>query len=326
MKTITIIGAGTMGHGIAQLFATYGYAVCLTDSNEQIRKGALARIEQNLQSMAEYGYVAASDCAGILARIAVTDSLESAVKDADVVIEAVFEQMELKHAVLQGIEAACRPETLIASNSSSFRVSEMAVALNHPGRFVGTHYWNPPHLMPLVEVIKGAQTETAVMDAMCELLSSVGRYPAVIHKDVAGFVGNRMQHALRREAIALVEAGVVSVQDVDLIARMSFGLRLPLLGPLEIADVGGLDLTHSIQSYLLPDLNRADKPSRLVEEKVAQGKLGIKSGEGFYTWSEERTRGVLARRDQGLMGILRWLQERHFLPAATAGNGPEVKP
>jgi 3-hydroxybutyryl-CoA dehydrogenase len=148
------------------------------------------------------------------------------------------------------------------------------------------------------------------------LLRRVERYPAVVHKDVAGFVGNRMQHALRREAIALVEAGVASAQDVDLIARLSFGLRMPLLGPLEVADLAGLDLTHNIQSYLLADLNRDQRPSALIEEKVAQGKLGVKSGEGFYQWTEERSQRVLARRDQGLIELLRWLQERDFLPAA----------
>lgn len=322
--TIAVIGAGTMGHGIAQLFATYGYDVRLTDNNTSVRDGALERIQQNLRLLAEYGYVAEGERAAILARITITASLEAAVKDAGFVVEAVYEQMVLKHTILQAIEAACKPETIIASNSSSFRVGEMAAVLKYPGRFLGTHYFNPPHLMPLVEVIRGEQTETQVVATTCNLLRSVGRYPALIHKDVAGFVGNRMQHALRREAIALLEAGVASAQDIDLIARLSFGLRLPLIGPLEVADLSGLDLTYSIQSYLLPDLSCADKPSALVEEKVAQGKLGIKTGEGFHQWTEESIRNVLARRDEGLIEMLRWLQERHFLPTVPTSEEEEA--
>jgi 3-hydroxybutyryl-CoA dehydrogenase len=323
--TIAVIGAGIMGHGIAQLFAMYGYDVRLTDNQETVRKAALERIQQNLRLLAANGNGAESEAATILARIALAASLEEAVADAGFVVEAVYEQMALKHAVLQAIEAACRPDAIIASNSSSFRVGEMAAVLKQRGRFLGTHYWNPPHVMPLVEVIRGEQTEPQVVTAMCDLLRSVGRYPAVVHKDVAGFVGNRLQHALRREAIALVEAGVASVEDVDLIARLSFGLRLPLLGPLEVADLSGVDLTHSIQSYLLPDLSCADRPSALVVEKVAQGKLGIKSGEGFYQWTEEGIRNVLARRDQGVMELLQWLQERQFLPSMPTSDAPEAE-
>jgi 3-hydroxybutyryl-CoA dehydrogenase len=161
-----------------------------------------------------------------------------------------------------------------------------------------------------VEVTAGAQTAPEVVDATCDLLRQVGKRPVRVRKDVAGYIGNRLQHALRREAIALVEAGIASPEDVDLVARYSFGLRMPFLGPLETADLGGLNLTLAIQSYLLSDLDRSVEPSKLVREKVARGDIGAKSGKGFFTWTPEAHRHAIQQRDAMLLEFLHWLQQR----------------
>ncbi|MCE7985597.1 MAG: 3-hydroxyacyl-CoA dehydrogenase family protein [Caldilinea sp. CFX5] len=320
-KKIAIIGAGLMGHGLAQLFAQANYPVTLTDSDPATLAQALPRIHNNLQLAVTYDFIDAATAYAVPDRITLVSDITNAVCAADFIIEAVFEEMSVKHAVLRQIEAACAPEALIASNSSSFRVGDMALALTRRERFLGAHFWNPPHLVPLVEVTKGAETAPTTVDATCDLLCAVGKYPVRLHKDVAGFVGNRLQHALRREAIAIVAAGIASPEDVDHIARLSFGLRMPLLGPLETVDLGGLDLTLAIQSYLLPDLNRDCAPTQLVRDKVAAGELGVKRGKGFYDWTPAQVAETIRRRDIGLLELWAWLQAHGFGVPVGGGDG-----
>jgi 3-hydroxybutyryl-CoA dehydrogenase len=310
ITSIAVIGAGLMGHGMAQLFAQAGMPVHLHDSNAATLAAALPRIHANLQTCVKYGFLDEALATRIPERIQFTSSLEEAVASADFIFEAVFEEMAVKHRVLSAIEAVCSQHAVIASNSSSFRVEEMAQPLARPARFLATHFWNPPHLIPIVEVTASAQTAPEVVEATCALLRKVGKRPVRVRKDVAGYIGNRLQHALRREAIALVEAGVALPEDVDLVARYGFGLRMPFIGPLETADLGGLDLTLAIQSYLLPDLNRGMEPSKLVRERVANGEVGAKSGKGFFAWTPERHRRVIQQRDAMLLELLQWIQQR----------------
>lgn len=305
---IAIIGAGTMGHGIAQVFALAGFQVTLTDRDPQVRQNALPRIQRNLQTCLAYEFISQAEAAAVPERITVVADLSSAVAGADFVVEAVFEDLATKHDLLGQVEAHCSAQTIIASNSSSFRVGDMASVLRRPERFLGTHFWNPPYLIPLVEVIRGAQTAPKVVEATVTLLKEAGKYPALVQKDVAGFVGNRLQHALRREAIAIVAEGIASPEDVDLIARLSFGLRLPVSGPLETVDLGGLDLTLAIQAYLLPELDRSTEPKPLLRDKVARGELGAKAGRGFYDWPPGRQAQVIQRRDEALLSLLKWLK------------------
>ena len=310
ITSIAIVGAGLMGHSMAQLFAQAGLTVRLYDSNADVLAAALPRIRTNLQTSVRYGFLDPTVAAAIPARIEITPSLEAAVARADFIFEAVFEKMAVKHRVLPAIEAAASPHAIIASNSSSFRVEEMAQPLTRPQRFLATHFWNPPHLIPVVEVTASAQTTPEVVDATCDLLRQAGKRPVRVRKDVAGFIGNRLQHALRREAIAMVEAGIASPEDIDLVARYSFGLRMPFVGPLKTADLAGLDLTLAIQSYLLPDLDRSVVPSQLVREKVANGEVGAKSGQGFFAWTPEGHRQAIERRDATILEFLQWLQHR----------------
>jgi 3-hydroxybutyryl-CoA dehydrogenase len=313
VNNIAVIGAGTMGHGIAQVFALAGFQITLTDNDEAILRNALPRIRANLQTCIAHNFVSEDAAAVVPSHITLTPDLAEAASQADFVVEAVFEDLAIKHEVLRQLEVHCPTHTIIASNSSSFRVADMAIALNRPERLLVTHFWNPPHLIPLVEVVHGEHTSAEAIETTSLLLKAAGKYPAQVRKDVPGFVGNRLQHALRREAIAIVAEEIATPEDVDLIARLSFGLRMPVLGPLETADLGGLDLTLAIQTYLLPQLNRSTEPTQLVREKIAKGELGAKTGKGFYDWSPGRLAETIQQRDEALLEILKWFRDRDLI-------------
>jgi 3-hydroxybutyryl-CoA dehydrogenase len=312
---LAVIGAGTMGHGIAQVFAQAGLQVALTDSNAKVRGSALARIEGNLDACLGRSVTDRDGALAVLERITVTPDLDEAVSAVDLVFEAVFEDLELKRQVLREIEAHCAPQVILISSTSGYRVRDLAVALDHPERFLALHFWNPPYIVPVVEVMPGAHTLPEVVDATFALLQKAGKVPALVRKDVPGYVGNRLQHALRREAIALVAEGVASPEDVDTITRLSFGLRMPVVGPLETVDLAGLDLTQAIQTYLLPDLDRSTAPKQLVRDKVGRGELGVKTGEGFYEWPPGRAARVIRRRDEALLEMVEWLRGHDLLGA-----------
>jgi 3-hydroxybutyryl-CoA dehydrogenase len=309
ISRVAVIGAGTMGHGIAQLFALAGLDVWVTDAAPDVLDAAQARIARNLETCVAHGFAGRDQAAAALGRIRTVPDIASAVSAAEYVVEAIVEQMAAKHEVLAEAERHCQDEAIITSTTSSFRAGELATSLAHPGRFLVTHFWNPPYLIPVVEVVPGEATSPAALQASVELLERVGKRPVVVQQDVAGFIGNRLQHALRREAVAIVAQGIASPQDVDLVARYSFGLRLPVVGPLETADLGGLDLTVAIQEYLLPQLDRSTEPLPLVRAKVDGGELGAKTGQGFFDWPPGRVEQRIEQRDRALMEILTWLAE-----------------
>lgn len=311
LDNIAVIGAGTMGHGIAQVFALAGFQVFLTDSDAQVLENAIPRIQTNLETLLDHGLVSQDEAAAVPARITLAPDLADAASHADFCFEAVFENLDVKHEVFCQLEERCPAHAIIASNTSGFCVRDMAVALGHPQRFLITHFWNPPHIMPLVEVVPGDHTSDGAIKTTIQLLQDVGKHAALIKKDVPGFVGNRLQHALRREAIAIVAQGIASPEDVDLIARLSFGLRLPVLGPLETVDLGGLDLTLAIQSYLLPKLDRSTEPLSLIQDKIERGELGAKAGKGFYDWPPGQMARAIRRRDEALLEMVKLLRNRH---------------
>ena len=302
-----------MGHGIAQVFAQAGVQVALTDSNAQVRDAAIKRIEANLETCLGPSSADRDRSLATIERITVTPDLADAVTQADLVFEAVWEDLEAKHQVLREIEEQCTPQAIIISSTSGYRVRDLAVALAHPERFLALHFWNPPYVVPVVEVMPGDRTSAEVVETIFTLLRHAGKVPALVKKDVPGYVGNRLQHALRREAIALVAEGVATPEDVDTITRLSFGLRMPVVGPLETVDLGGLDLTQAIQTYLLPDLDRSTAPKQLIQDKVKSGELGAKAGRGFYDWSPARTADVIRQRDEALLEIVGWLEARGLL-------------
>ena len=287
MQRIAIIGAGLMGHGIAQVFATHGHEVLVYDALPSALEVLRERIRQSLADLGQD--VTAAD------RVQPCAELDACVRNADVVFEAASENLELKQRLFVDVERAAPAHALLASNTSVIPITRIMSKLRAKERALGTHWWNPPFLIPLVEVIRTEDTSATSVDAMMALLQSVGKTPVVVNKDVPGFVGNRLQHALWREAIALVQNGVCDAETVDTVVKASFGRRLAVLGPLENADLVGTDLTLAIHENVLPDLDRTAEPLPYLRALVANGQLGMKSGSGFRTWtSEEQT--ALRRR------------------------------
>jgi 3-hydroxybutyryl-CoA dehydrogenase len=314
INNVAVIGAGTMGHALAQVFALAGLQVALTDSDEDVLGTTLQRIQANLEICLKYDSVDKDRAATVSERITLAANLADAASQADFIVEAVFEDLDVKHEVLQQLEKHCSAQAVFTSTTSGYCARDLAVALDHPERLLVTHYWDPPHIIPVVEVVPGEHTSAEAVETTVTLLEAVGIYPALVKKDVPGFVGNRLQHALRREAIAIVAQGIASPADVDLIARLSFGLRLPVVGLLETIDLGGLDLTLAIHTYLLEELDRSTEPQQLIRDKVARGELGAKAGKGFYDWPKGRAERVRRRRDEALLEMVEWLREGGFLP------------
>ncbi|WP_341987981.1 3-hydroxyacyl-CoA dehydrogenase NAD-binding domain-containing protein [Azorhizobium sp. AG788] len=292
---IAVIGAGLMGHGIAQAFVVAGHAVAIYDPDPGRREGALPRIKANLRLVG--GEEAAADL------IMIHADLSTAVAQADVVIEAIPEDLVLKQQLFAAIEDAAPARSLLASNTSAIPITRIMSVLRNRRRAMGTHWWNPPHLIPLVEVIQAADTGEGEIAAMMELLSSIGKTPVHVRKDVPGFIGNRLQHAMWREAIALVDAGVCDAETVDTVVKSSFGRRLAVLGPLENADLVGTDLALMVHQHILPDLDRTPGPQPFLRELVASGCLGMKSGRGFRAWTVQTAQAV---RDDLARHLAQW--------------------
>jgi len=286
-KNIAVIGAGLMGHGIAQIFAVHGHPVNLMDLEDTVLSNAIQSIRSNLALMAQKGIGSEAEIEPAIQRIKTTTDLAEAVSQAQFVVEAVLEKLDLKQNVFKDLDALCPPDAILATNTSVISITEIAQKSNHRGRIVGTHFWNPPYLIPLVEVIRGDESDQEAVDRTFDLLQGVGKHPVRVHKDTPGFVGNRLQHALWREAISIVEHGIADAATVDECIKFGFGLRLPQLGPMENVDMVGADLTLAIHDYILKYLESSPNPSALLKEKVEKGELGFKTGRGFQTWSQQ---------------------------------------
>ena len=276
---IGILGAGLMGHDIAQVFAVAGHDVAVYDASADALASLQTRIRANLLALGLD--VAAAD------RVRPSGVLANAVADADLVIEAAAENLAIKQALFAEVEAHARPDAILASNTSVIPITQIMSGLQRRGRALGTHWWNPPFLVPLVEVVGTQWTDPACITDVIALLTAVGKTAVHVRKDVAGFIGNRLQHALWREAISLVEQGICDAETVDIVVKASFGRRLAVLGPLENADLVGTDLTLAIHEIVLPEIGSTPGPSAYLRDLVAAGKLGMKSGEGFRTWSAD---------------------------------------
>ena len=277
LARIGIVGAGLMGHGIAQSFAVAGHAVMVHDPASQALATLRERVARNL---ADFGLDSKA-----VERISPCDSLVDAVASADVVFEAAPEKLALKQAIFDNLERLAPPRALLSSNTSVIPIGKIAARVTTRNRVIGTHWWNPPYLVPLVEVIQADGTAPESISTMVALLTSIGKTAVHVKKDVPGFIGNRLQHALWREAISLVQNGVCDAETVDTVVKAGFGRRLAVVGPLENADLVGTDLTLDIHENVLPDLDRTPGPLPYLRELVATGKLGFKSGEGFRKWT-----------------------------------------
>ena len=284
---IAVIGAGLMGHGLAQVFALAGHDVTIYDAVDASLETVKDRITAKLRDL--------GDDPRAVERVRPTGDLKDCLRDVDYVVEAVSEDLPLKQQLFAEIETHVREDTILASNTSVIPITDIMRGLGHRGRALGTHWWNPPYLVPLVEVIGTEWTTAATIDWTMKLHAAVGKTPAHVKKDVPGFIGNRLQHALWREAISLVEHGICDAETVDTVIKAAFGRRLAVLGPLENADMVGTDLTLAIHKTVLPAIDGTAGPSPYLEKLVADGRLGFKSGEGFRKWTAEQQAALRAR-------------------------------
>jgi 3-hydroxybutyryl-CoA dehydrogenase len=287
METIAVIGAGMMGPGIAQVFAAHGHPVEVHGRTAGKIATVKDRVRANLTRMADYDLVESSDISTILDRIAVTTELSQALRRADVVIEAITEDLGMKQELFGELDRLCPAHTILCSNTSVMSITEIGAKAKRRDRIVGTHFYQPPFLVPLVEVVRTEFTTPVHFDAVFELLKNAGKVPVRVQRDVPGFIANRMQHALWREAFALIDEGICDAATVDTAISNSFGLRLPVLGPVANADLVGLDLTLAIHDYVLPHLNVSRVPCDTLRNRVKEGKLGFKTKSGFLEWTDE---------------------------------------
>ena len=290
IKNITVFGPGMMGSGIAQVFAGCEDLNVTIFIREKFEYEGLDKIKANLTVLREKKIITDEDIEGIFSRIKTTEDFEESVKDADFIIECIPENMEMKQDLFARVEKYCKEEAILATNTSVMSITEIAQKTNNKARVVGTHFWNPPYLIPLVEVVKSDYTSAEVFDTTYDLLKKANKKPVKVNKDVPGFLANRLQHALWREAISIVENGIADAATVDEAVKYGFGLRLPHLGPMENADMVGLDLTYSIHDYILKHLESSKEPSLILREKFERGELGFKTGLGFQKWTEEEVK------------------------------------
>jgi 3-hydroxybutyryl-CoA dehydrogenase len=291
-QTIGVIGAGLMGHGIAYLLAAAGHTVRIYDPSAQWRDTLRERLESARELLG-------GDPA-LLGRISAHDAMAPTMHGASFVFEAAPEKLPLKQELFAELERLTAPDAILASNSSAIPSTRIGEKLKHRERVIGTHFWNPPHLVPLVEVIQNEKTSDETVRRTMTLLHDAGRKPVHIRKDIPGFVGNRLQHAIKREAIALVAAGVCDADTIDEVVKSGFGARMAVLGPMEQSDLVGLDLTLDIQNVLLADLDRSTEPMQFLKDKVAAGKVGMRAGEGMRRWTPESADAVRERLRQFL--------------------------
>ena len=284
---VGIIGAGVMGAGIAQIFAAHGCPVRVCGRNLERLAQVKDRIGNRLLQMAEYGLAESSEIPAVLARVEVMADLEAACEGAAFIIESIAEDLPVKQAIFARLDRICAPDTILCSNTSVLRITEIGALSLHRERILGTHFYQPAFLMPLVEVVPGEQTSPLHMNRAIEFLREAGKVPIRVNKDSAGFVANRMQHALWREAFAIVDEGVCDPETIDIAVKNSFGLRLPVLGPMEHADLSGLDFTLGVHEYLLRHRSAPAGPSSSLRACVERGDLGFRTGRGFFEWTEE---------------------------------------
>ena len=310
IEKIAVIGSGIMGHGIGQTFALGGHDVTLNDISDELLKKALQQIRKNLDTFIEFGIATTEDAKEAFSRIKTETNLKEAVKDSDFVVEAIPEVMELKKRTFKELDEFCLPHTILTSNTSGLSLTEMTSGIRRRDQAVIAHWWNPPHIIPVVEIVKGRFTSEQTVDLVYQLLVAIGKKPVTLLKEVPGFLGNRLQFALYREALACLRDGVASAEDIDLAVKGSFGFRLPTLGPLETSDFGGLDTFLNISRYLFKEIDRSTEPPEVLVEKVTQNKLGVKTGEGFFSYPGDKAQEKIRERDRQFLQRLKCLYYR----------------
>ena len=296
IRTVLLAGSGVMGVSFAQIFARNGYDVILYDISDQALERAENGLRSGLETQAEQGRIAAESVPEILNRIRLTSD-KSGFAKADFILEAIVEKMQIKHLFWEEVSALARPEAILATNTSGLSVTEIAQAVKDPARFAGMHWVNPPHLVPLVEVIAGEQSSEEVVDEIFALARHIGQKPVRVYKDPPGFILNRLQYAVIREACNCVQQGYASLEDVDNVMKYGLGMRYACIGPFETMDLGNLETFFNVSGYMMKSLCNDTGVPEILQKVYGEGKLGVKNGAGFYDYSGEKAEAAVKRRD-----------------------------
>lgn len=302
IQNVFIAGAGVMGSSMAQLFAKCGYQVTLYDVSEQALVKSRELMEVNLGAAVETGRMSPETAQKIRAGIGYTQDPQDFAR-ADYVVEAIIENMEIKKKFWSQISAIVKETAILTSNTSGLSLTEMAEAVRLPGRFCGMHWLNPPHICPLIEVIRAKETDEETMETVRAMALDIRHFPVTLNREVPGFLVNRFQFAILREAMSLVESGVASMEDIDNVFKYGLGLRYACLGPFEIADLGGLDTFYKIASYLFADLSDTGEVHALLADHYNNGEFGVKSGKGYYEYADGRDKEMIAYRDKMFLKV-----------------------
>lgn len=308
VKKVTVIGAGTMGHGIAQVFAYNGYQVRMQDVKQEFVARGLRRIELNLRLFIEKGITTQERMESTLSRIQTTTDLGEALQDADFVMEVVPEEMSLKKDMFKRMDPLAPPQTILASNTSTFMISELASMTGRPDKIIGAHWMQPPHVLPLVEIIRGEKTSEETLNLTKELLTKMGKVP-IVCKEVPGFIVNRVQGAMLKEACNLVEQGICSKEDIDKAWTYHLGLRYALFGPFEALDSLGIDTWYKCFVYMYETLKDPRfEPPKLMKERVDANEVGLKTGKGFFDYTGQNIDAIIDQRNEQIIQLLQHLK------------------
>lgn len=304
MENITIIGSGTMGHSIALSLAWGGLSAKVYCINNKAAKDAEQEVKKKLKTMTAHQVITDIDEESIFKYIQFTTNLEDALSGTSFIIEAITENLNLKRKLFDDISGYLNEDTVLASNTSGFLPSELSQNYKYPEQFAVAHFWNPAHLIPLVEIVPSAKTSKKTVQRIKILLEKINKKPIVLKKEITGFIGNRLQYAMFREAQYLLDNGYADKEDIDASVTHSIGRRYPVTGPLMTADMGGLDVFSAISDYLFKELSSQEQSGETISNLVNQGKFGIKNGEGFYEWNQEFSERVNRERDRVLLNFL----------------------
>lgn len=305
--TVAVVGAGLMGHGIGVDFAASGLEVTLYDADTDVLADSKSQVRSALRTLERHDRI--DDVDAVLDRISWHESIGDAVSEADLVVEAVVENMDVKRTVFESIDEHAPADAVLSTNTSGLSITEISETVADPSRVVGTHWFNPPYIVPLVEVVRGEHTADAVMDATYDFLEACDKTAVRVEKDIKGFIGNRIQLAMAYEAFSLLDRGVASAEEIDKAVKAGFGFRLPSLGIFEKVDQSGLEVHHEVEKYLMPDLDRGTDPNPVLEERIEKGHTGVRSGHGIYDWSDTDLEEMYEDRDDALLAFLKTYEE-----------------
>jgi 3-hydroxybutyryl-CoA dehydrogenase len=304
VKNVVVVGSGVMGAGIAQVFAQQGFSVALNDVSDEILRKAKERILDSLTLLAEGGILSKRAVKDAVSRIGFETDIGN-IEGVDLVMEAVPEKLEIKQELFKKLDGLFPPGVILATNTSGISITRIASVTKNQGRVVGMHWWNPPYIIPVIEIIRGERTEEAVIETVRALVERLNKRPVLVKKDVPGFLGNRMQYALMREAVSLLEAGVATAQDIDTMVKAGFGFKFPVIGPLETIDMAGMDIFYNVSKYLYGELDDTKTAQKIVEQKAKENKLGLKTGEGFYDYSKTDIKSLNRKRVSQYIKIMK---------------------